>query len=78
MNKSAHRYTKEQMQHMKSELRDHIYYFGYTQKPDSEEIDTPFFEYRGEDGDLSHDMELLEKRYQGYLAQNEDSMQAVI
>ena len=33
MNKSLYRYTKDQLNLVKTELREHLYFFGYTNTP---------------------------------------------
>ena len=75
-NKSAYRYDDEKMKLVKTELRDYLYYFGYADKPGCEDTFTTFVRY--DEGDVAHDDELLESRFDGYKAHNQESMKAVL
>ena len=52
--RNAHMYTDEQLDFIKTELKDQLYYFGYVENPD-EEHNTPFFKFEShEDEDLDN------------------------
>ena len=68
-------------QYLRTDLafeRELYYYFGYADNPNEEDTMTTFMRYTDEEGDVSHDMELLKDRFNGYLAMNEKSMNQVI
>ena len=44
MSRNAHMYTEAQMDYLKDQFRDQLYYFGYTNHP-TEENDTAFWEF---------------------------------
>ena len=49
LNRNINEYTDEQIELMKVELRDYLYFFGYTNHPELEHH-TTFFEYSEHDG----------------------------
>ena len=52
MQKNAGMYSNEQLNKLKRELKDHLYFFGYTNHP-VEEHNTAFFNYEDhEESDL--------------------------
>jgi len=68
LSRNAHMYNDQQIDMIKSELRDHLYYFGYTNDPDATvQNDTAFFnfdEHREED----------KKKFKGYLEHNKRTL----
>ena len=51
--RNAHMYTDEQMDLIRTELKDQLLYFGYFEHP-YEEHSTPFFKFEGHE-DIHHD-----------------------
>ena len=65
------------MKLIKSELRDFFYFFGYADEPGAEETYTTFLKYSDAEGDVPHDKQCLEERFNGYLPHNEKIMKQV-
>ena len=63
-----HRYTEEQLNYVKENLKEHLYFFGYTTNP-GEENPTGFF-------DFEEDNEYRDK-YMGFKKVNEDCLNEV-
>lgn len=45
LNRNIDKYTPEQLDYIKSELKDYFFYFGYVANSEDPENNTPFFEY---------------------------------
>ena len=68
--RNSHMYSDEQMDLMRTELKDQLYYFGYIEHPE-EEHNTPFFKFE------SHEESDLDS-FKEFEQVNEKSLQAVL
>jgi len=68
LNQNSGMFNSEQIDFIKSELRDFLYFFNFADHPLDADPNTCFFEYSGTQVD--HDEEKLIELYNGYLKQN--------
>ena len=71
LNDTIKMYNKEQLEFIKEELRDFLYFFNYTDHPLESDPNTSFFTYN----DVGHDQDKLISLFNGYLVKNEQSLQ---
>lgn len=75
-NKNADKYRPEDIQKLKTSIREFLYFFGYVNHPTIENS-TAAFEYGDSLDNVPHDMDKLNKLFKGFEAANKKTIATV-